>query len=91
MLDSIDIEDMCRDCRLQDQFYRLINQLIIFFFQSVGCDMMLDSNAVEDMCRDCGGDNSTCRLFENRFTRRRLPEGMYIPGAAYTNQFIINF
>ncbi|XP_030854406.1 papilin isoform X3 [Strongylocentrotus purpuratus] len=56
--------------------------------RSVGCDMMLDSNTVEDMCRDCGGDNSTCRLFENRFTRRRLPEGyndIHIIPAGATN------
>ncbi|XP_071507379.1 uncharacterized protein [Diadema antillarum] len=56
--------------------------------KNVGCDMMLDSHAVEDKCRECGGNNSTCRLFQGKFTRKRLPEGyndIHIIPAGATN------
>ncbi|XP_072168856.1 papilin-like [Diadema setosum] len=56
--------------------------------KNVGCDMMLDSHAVEDMCRECGGNNSTCRLFQGKFTRKKLPEGyndIHIIPAGATN------
>ena len=46
----------------------LKKNLFYFLIQKAGCDNVLGSDAKYDNCYVCGGDNSTCRFVNRRFS-----------------------
>ncbi|XP_068090670.1 A disintegrin and metalloproteinase with thrombospondin motifs 16 isoform X2 [Hyperolius riggenbachi] len=45
--------------------------------ETVGCDLVLGSSAVYDSCGVCNGDNSTCKIYKNKYTKQHHPNYYY--------------
>ncbi|CAH2283748.1 A disintegrin and metallo ase with thrombospondin motifs 16 [Pelobates cultripes] len=45
--------------------------------EAVGCDQVLGSNAVQDACGICNGDNSTCKIYRNQYTKQLYSNQYY--------------
>ncbi|XP_075068934.1 A disintegrin and metalloproteinase with thrombospondin motifs 16 [Mixophyes fleayi] len=53
------------------------NMCIDGICESIGCDQVLGSNAVYDSCGVCNGDNSTCKIYSNKYTKQYYSNQYY--------------
>uniref|UniRef100_A0A8C5PXP1 ADAM metallopeptidase with thrombospondin type 1 motif 16 n=1 Tax=Leptobrachium leishanense TaxID=445787 RepID=A0A8C5PXP1_9ANUR len=45
--------------------------------ETVGCDQVLGSNSVQDACGVCNGNNSTCKMYKNQYTKQHYSNEYY--------------
>ncbi|XP_075442138.1 A disintegrin and metalloproteinase with thrombospondin motifs 16 isoform X1 [Ascaphus truei] len=45
--------------------------------ETVGCDQVLGSNAIQDACGVCKGNNSTCKIYRNQYTKQHYSNQYY--------------
>ncbi|XP_063778882.1 A disintegrin and metalloproteinase with thrombospondin motifs 16 isoform X2 [Pseudophryne corroboree] len=53
------------------------NMCIDGICETVGCDQVVGSNAVYDSCGVCNGDNSTCKVYRNKYTKQYYSNQYY--------------